>query len=208
MSARSLGVPFLLFRRTTGKSSTILHSVLFYRITTQSFVSHARILHSRTVVSNAFFALLTTVFARSYFMPMCRLASGRMHSLLPHCSLTFVHVVHVGTSHHNTSSLVRHHSMMVCVFLCAFVILALPTLPLTNLHLVQFHVSFSAILLTPRVIGATIPSPTVYSLPGMFTLMATGSRFSSYPRFLQWRMSPPRRLSQGVPAPLSPRPLV
>src|SRR4051812_26740103 len=98
-----------------------------------------------------------TVFTRSYFMPMCRLASGWMHSLLPHCSLTFVHVDHVGTSHHTTSSLLRHHPMMVCIFLGAFVILTLPTLLLTNLHLVQLHVSFSATLLTPKVIGATIP---------------------------------------------------
>src|SRR4051812_31734533 len=124
-------------------------------------------------------------------MPMCRLVSGRMHSLLPHCSLTFVHVAHVGTSHHTTSSLVRHHPMMVCVFLGAFVILALSTLPLTSLHLVQLHVSFSATLLTPRVIGATIPSPTVSSLPGMFTLMSTCSRFSRCPRLLQWMMPPP-----------------
>src|SRR4051812_42967440 len=123
-----------------------------------------------------------TAFARSCFMPMCRLVSRRTHSPLHHFFLTLDPAAHGGTTHLTIFSLVRPRLMTTCVFLGAFPIPALPTLLLTSLHLDLLLASSSATPLTPRDIGAMIPSPTVSSLPGTFTLMSMCFRFTRYPR--------------------------
>src|SRR3954468_9977581 len=137
-------------------------------------------------------------------MLMCRLVSGRTHSPLLLFSLTFALAAHGGTMHLTIFSSVRPHLMMACVFSGAFAILAMPTPLLTNSHLVLSLASSSATPPTPRDIGATIPSPTVCSLPGTFTLMSMCFRFTRYPRlFLPPPVTrAPRRLSQGARVPL------
>ena len=145
-----------------------------------------------------------TAFARSCFMPTCRLVSGRTHSPLHHFFLTLDPAAHGGTTHLNIFSLVRPRLMTTYIFLGAFAILALPTLLVTSLHLDLSLASSSATPQTPRDIGATIPSPTVCSLPGTFTLMSMCFRFTRYPRLLLPPpvMRAPRHLSQGAHAPL------
>ena len=149
-----------------------------------------------------------TAFARSCFMPTCRLVSDRTHSPLHHFFLTLDPAAHGGTTHLTIFSLVRPRLMTTCVFLGAFAIPALPTLLLTSLHLDLSLASSSATPSTPRDISATIMSPTVCSLPGTFTFMSMCFRFSRYPRlFLPPPVTrAPRRLSQGARAPLLARP--
>ena len=149
-----------------------------------------------------------TAFARSCFMPTCHLVFGRTHSPLHHFFLTLDPAAHSGTTHLTIFSLVRPRLMTTCVFLGAFAIPALPTLLLTSLHLDLSLASSSATPPTPRDIGATIPSRTVCSPPGTFTLMSMCFRFTRFPRlFIPLLVTrAPRRLSQGARAPLLSRP--
>src|SRR4051812_7539606 len=112
-----------------------------------------------------------TAFARSCFMPTCRLVSGRTHSPLHHFFLTLDPTAHDGTMHLTIFSLVHPRLMTTCVFLGAFAIPALSTLLLTSLRLDLSLASSSATLPTPRGIGSMIPSPTMCSPPNTFTLM-------------------------------------
>ena len=124
MSACSLGVPSLLFRLTMEKSSTTLLSALFCHTMAPFFYLTCPYTSWQNGRAECVLRTLNDC-VRTLLFLMCRLVSGRTHSLLLHFSLTFALAAHGGTMHLTIFSLVRPHLMMACVFLGAFAILAL-----------------------------------------------------------------------------------
>ena len=158
MSPRSLDVPFMRCKQTTGRSSITLRSATFSPHTARSFVSLARILRNKTAALSACFALSMTAFAPSSFTPTCPHVFGPTRLPPHHYSLTFVLVALAGILHLITSCLARHPPMLSSASSVACATPASLPLLLISSHLGLWPASFSAIPPTPKATAAMILS--------------------------------------------------